>query len=112
MLIKEVASDPKSDRLVALVTFLTGRATDTGAKKQISKDSFMSMAQQLGINITDSNLQSMVDRPPLNNMLEPMDPQSNVIIFKGGKQSGVDMPVDKAQDIVAKAARSALQKRT
>lgn len=112
MRILEVASDPKPDRLVALVTFLTGRAQDTGARKQISKQAFMSMAQQLGVNITDSNLQAMVQRPPLSNMLEPIDPQSDQITFKGGDAGTVDMPVDKAQDIVAKAARSALQKRT
>lgn len=112
MLIQEVAMDPQPDRLVGLVSLLAGRAEDTGARKQISKNTFMSMAQQLGVNITDQNLQSMVERPPLSNMLEPIDPQSDVITFRGGEQSGVDMPVNKAQDIVAKAARSALQKRT
>ena len=56
MRILEVASDPKPDRLVALVTFLTGRAQDTGARKQISKQAFMSMAQQLGINSTPNFL--------------------------------------------------------
>jgi hypothetical protein len=89
-----------------------GRAQDTGAKKQISKQAFMSMAQSLDINITASNLQAMVDRPPLKNMLQPIDPQSDMITFKGGETDTVDMPVDKAQDIVAKAAKSALQKRT
>jgi hypothetical protein len=112
MLIEEVATDPKPDRLVGLVDLLVGRAQDTGAKKQISKQAFMSMAQSLGINITASNLQAMVDRPPLSNMLEPIDPQSDQITFKGGETDAVDMPVDKAQDIVAKAAKSALQKRT
>lgn len=112
MLIEEVATDPKPDRLVGLVDLLAGRAQDTGAKRQISKQAFMSMAQSLGINITDSNLQAMVDRPPLKNMLEPIDPQSDMISFKGSDAGTVDMPVDKAQDIVAKAAKSALQKRT
>ena len=56
MLITEVAQDPQPDRLVGLVSLLAGRAEDTGARKQISKDTFMSLAQQLGINITDSNL--------------------------------------------------------
>jgi hypothetical protein len=112
MLIEEVASDPNPDRLAGLIKFLAGRADDTGARKQISKNTFMSMAQQLGVNITDQNLQSMVERPPLSNMLEPIDPQSNVITFRGGEPQNIDMPVNKAQDIVAKSARSALQKRT
>jgi hypothetical protein len=112
MLITEVAQDPGADRLVGLVSLLVGRAEDTGARKQISKDTFMGLAQQLGINITDSNLQAMIERPPLKNLLEPIDPASAVITFKGGEAGGVDMPVNKAQDIVAKAAQSALQKRT
>jgi len=112
MRIQEVASDPNPDRLAGLVKFLAGRADDTGARKQISKAAFMSMAQQLGVNITDQNLQDMVSRPPLSNMLEPIDPQSDQITFRGGETGSVDMPVDKAQDIVAKAAKSALQKRT
>lgn len=112
MLITEVAQDPKPDRLVALVTFLSGRADDTGAQKQISKTAFMNMAQQIGINITPQNLQAMVERPPLSNLLEPIDPAADVITFRGGEQERVDMPVNKAQDIVAKAAKSALNKRS
>lgn len=111
MLIQEVASDPNPDRLAGLVKFLSGRAEDTGAKKQISKNSFMSMAQQLGVNITPQNLGDMLSRPPLDNMLEPLDPGSDVITFKSGEPQDIDMPVDKAQDIVSKAAKSALQKR-
>ena len=53
----------------------------------------------------------MIERPPLKNLLEPVDPASAVITFRGGDTGGVDMPVNKAQDIVAKAAQSALQKR-
>lgn len=113
MLIQEVAQDPRPDRLVGLVDLLAGRAEDTGAKRQISKDTFMSLAQQLGVNITDQNIQDMLNREPLKNLLEPIDPESpNVIVFKGPDQEGIDMPVDKAQDIVAKAAKSALQKRS
>lgn len=109
MLIQEVASDPQPDRLAALISFLAGRAEDTGARKQIGKQSFMSMAQQLGINITDSNLQAMASKPPLSNMLEPIDPQSDQIVFKGGEPGTVDMPVDKARDIVANMAKNAMK---
>lgn len=112
MLLWEVTGDPDAERLTALVSFLAGRARDTGAKQQIGKDAFMSMAQQLGINITDANLFSMIEREPLSNLLDTPEPGSNVITFKSGESDQVDMPVDKAQDIVAKAAKSALQKRT
>lgn len=111
MRILEVVMDPNPDRLTALVKFLNGRATDTGAKKQISKQTFMSMAQQLGVNITDQNLEDMLSRPPLDNLLEPPDPGAPNIQFKTGEPGEVNMPVNKAQDIVSKAAKSALQKR-
>lgn len=112
MLIQEVAQDPRPDRLVGLVDLLAGRAEDTGARKQISKQAFMSLAQQLGVNITDQNIDSMLDRVPLKNLLEPIDPENpGTIVFKGPDQEGIDMPVDKAQDIVSKAAKSAMNRR-
>jgi hypothetical protein len=97
---------------MGLVEFLAGRADDTGARRQISKNAFMSLAQELGINVTAANIAEIVGRPPLSNMLEPLDPSSDVITFRGGEVTPTQMPVSKAQDIVARAAKSALNKRT
>jgi hypothetical protein len=101
---------PSPDKLLGLVEFLAGRAEDTDATKQISKDAFMQMAKNLGININATNLPGIIDRPPLNNVLEPFDPNSDVITFKGANIGPTQMPVNKAQDIVAKAAKSAARK--
>jgi hypothetical protein len=92
------------------VEFLAGRADDTNATKQISKDAFVQMANNLGINVNAANLPGIIDRPPLNNVLEPFDPNSNMITFKGANIGPTQMPVNKAQDIVAKAAKSAARK--
>jgi hypothetical protein len=70
----------------------------------------MQMAKNLGININATNLPGIIDRPPLNNVLEPFDPNSDVITFKGANIGPTQMPVNKAQDIVAKAAKSAARK--
>jgi hypothetical protein len=112
MRILEVDSSmtPNPDKLLGLVEFLAGRAEDTDATKQISKDAFMQMAKNLGININATNLPGIIDRPPLNNVLEPFDPNSDVITFKGANIGPTQMPVNKAQDIVAKAAKSAARK--
>ena len=109
MRVNEVSNpqDPDPDRLVGLVQFLAGRASDTASRKQISQQTFMQLAQQLGINVTPSNLSQMVDQPPLNNLLEPLDPNSGVITFKGGEQAPAGMPVNKAQDVVASMAKRA-----
>lgn len=111
MLIQEVQGDPDADRLTALSQFLRGRAKDTDAKPQISKQSFMKLAQELGVNVTSANLQSMLERPPLKNLLTTDSQNPDVLTFDMGDKN-VAMPVDKAQDIVAKAAKSALNKRT
>jgi hypothetical protein len=104
------ASTPSPDKLLGMVEFLAGRAEDTNATKQISKDAFMQMAKNLGININASNLQAIVEKPPLNNVLEPFDPNSSVITFKGANIGPTQMPVNKAQDIVAAAAKKAARK--
>lgn len=102
---------PEPDKLLGLVNFLNGRAEDTNAQKQISRDAFMNLARSLGVNITPGNLETLVGQPPLSNLLEPLDPNSNVISFKGaGEPNSPEMPVNKAQDIVAAAAKKAANK--
>lgn len=101
---------PSPDKLLGMVEFLAGRAEDTNATKQISKDAFIQMAKHLGININNNNIQSIVEKPPLNNVLEPFDPNSNMITFKGANIGPTQMPVNKAQDIVANAAKKAAKR--
>ena len=104
-------TQPGSDQLLGLVEFLSGRAEDTNATKQISQQAFLNMAQQLGISVTRDNLPQLTTKPPLSNILEPLQPDSNdPIVFKGGEPSGLTMPVTKAQDIVAAAAKKAMGK--
>jgi hypothetical protein len=93
-----------------LVQFLDGRAKDTNAKKEISQDAFIKLANDLDINITPQNLADVVSQEPLSNLLEPMDPNTGVLVFKGAGEPNVAMPVNKAQDIVASAAKSAMNK--
>lgn len=114
MLILEVDTSmvptPSPDKLLGMVEFLAGRAEDTNATKQISKDAFIQMASHLGININANNLQDIIEKPPLSNILEPFDPNSDVITFKGAEIGPTQMPVNKAQDIVAAAAKKAASK--
>jgi hypothetical protein len=110
MRITEVADSQDPNKLLGLVEFLKGRAEDTGAKQQINAETFVTLAQQLGINATTANLDKIINRPPLDAILEPYDPTTGTITFKGSASQSVDMPVDKAQDIVARAAKSALRR--
>ncbi len=104
------APTPDPAQLSGLVQFLNGRANDTNAKKEISQDAFLKLAQDLDINITPQNLADVVNQPPLSNLLEPMDPNTGVLVFKGAGEPNVSMPVNKAQDIVAAAAKKAASK--
>lgn len=114
MKIFEVAGDsstPSPDQLLGLVQFLAGRADDTSAPKQISVDAFVNLAQSLDINVNKNNVQEIVGQPPLSSVLEPLDPSTNQIMFKGAETAEpVKMPVNKAQDIVAAAAKSAMKR--
>jgi hypothetical protein len=102
---------PSAEKLMGLVSFLAGRSEDTNAKKQISQDAFINMARQLGIHITQQQLADITLLPPISNVLEPLTPGStDPIVYKGGEPEAVSMPVNKAQDIVAKAAKSAMNR--
>ena len=105
---QDAGADP--NKLVGLVQFLAGRAEDTNARKQISQDAFIKMAQSLGINITSQNLGGLIAQPPLNGVLEPLDPNSGMITFKGAEIGPVKMSVPQAQQVVDKMAKSAMKR--
>jgi hypothetical protein len=110
MLIREVA-DPNTTKLFGLAEFLLGRANDEAAPKQINTAAFIKLAREMGITVTPSTLADLVASPPLNNIVEPIEPGAQVIKFKSGESPDVAMPVNKAQDIVASAAKRAASKR-
>jgi hypothetical protein len=111
MRIDEVEADNTADRLMALARFAAGRAEDTSAKMQMPVDAFINRAQSMGIDINADTLQTLVGQPPLNGIFNPMEPNATELTFKGNEKPGpVTMPVTQAQDIVANAAQSALNK--
>jgi hypothetical protein len=108
----ESGNTPDPTKLMGLVNFLSGRADDENAQKQISTAAFISTARSLGFPINEKNVVSVVSQPPLDSVLEPMDPQNPTVIkYKGAGEDGpTKMPVNKAQDIVAASAKSAMQR--
>jgi hypothetical protein len=111
MLIREFSEGSvNTTRLAALIDFLAGRAEDTNAKKQISKQAFINAAKNLGINLNDQLLSELVLKEPLKNILEPIEPNSDVIRYKGNEEVDTAMPVDRAEDIVAQNAKDAMKR--
>ena len=110
MLICEVANSD-AQKLVALSQFLTGRSKDENAKKQISQTAFVDLAKSLGVNVTSENLSELIAQAPLKNVLEPYDPQSGVVRFKGDTEATTGMSVDQARAVVDSNAKAALKRR-
>ena len=114
MLIREFALDSgvkSQEQLLALTTFLKDRAQDENAAAQISQDAFIQAAKSLGINVTPDNLADMIAQPPLSNVLEPIDPNSGVLRFKGNTEATTGMSVDQARAVVDSNAKAALKRR-
>ena len=110
MLIFEV-EDPNGQKLMALSQFLSGRSDDESAQKQISQQAFIDLAKSLGVNVTPENLGDMIAKPPLSNVLEPLEPNSGVVRFKGDTEATTGMSVDQARAVVDSNAKSAMKRR-
>ena len=110
MLIREVA-DPSIQRLAALSQILLGRSKDETAKKQISQTAFIDLAKSLGVNVTADNLGDLINQEPLSNLLEPLEPNSGVVRFKGDTEAQTGMSVDQARAVVDSNAKAAMKRR-
>jgi hypothetical protein len=106
------SADPTAQKLLALSQFLAGRADDENAQKQISTDAFVEAAKSLGLEVNEQNLPELMDQEPLKDILEPLDPNSGIIRFRGNTAGDTGMPVDQARAIVDKNAKAALKRRT
>lgn len=103
------SADPK--KLLALTTFLSARAEDENARKEISQTAFIDLARSLGVNLTPDLLGELISQPPLSNVLEPLDPNSGVVRFKGNTEATTGMTVDQARAVVDSNAKAALKRR-
>jgi hypothetical protein len=113
MLIFEVedSSGVDTSKLIGVVEFLISRAEDTNAKKQISTQAFINLAKGQGVNITKDTLGDLISKEPLSNLLEPYDPNSNVVRFKGNDNpSNMSMNPDQAQQVVSQNAKAAMKR--
>jgi len=104
-------TDPNTRKLAALSQFLLGRSEDESARKQISQTAFIEAAKSLGVNVTKENLGDLISQEPLKNILEPLEPNSGVVRFKGDTEEQTGMSVDQARAVVDSNAKAALKRR-
>jgi hypothetical protein len=102
--------DFNAQKLVALSTWLADRAKDENAQGQISQDAFINAAKSLKVNVTPENLGELIAREPLSNVLEPLDPNSGVVRFKGNLETTTGMTVNQAQEVVKSNAKAAMKR--
>ena len=102
---------PDSQKLLALTKFLSGRADNTTAKKEISQAAFVDLAQSLGVSISPESLGNLISQEPLSNVLEPLEPNSGVVRFKGNTEAETGMSVDQARAVVDTNAKAAMNRR-
>lgn len=110
MKINEVL-EPDTKKLVALTTFLIQRNRDRSASPDFNRQDFIDLAASMGINVDDDTLNDLIAKEPLSNLLEPIEPNSQTIRFKGNVKRDTDMSVDQAKDLVKKNAQQALKRR-
>jgi hypothetical protein len=101
-----------SQKLLALSQFLLGRASDETAAKEISQAAFIDLAKSLGVNVTTENLNQLINQEPLSNILEPLEPGSSVVRFRGNVEGAPGMSVDQARATVDSNAKAALKRRS
>jgi len=90
---------------------LLGRSEDESARKQISQDAFIEAAKSLGVNVTSENLGDLISQEPLKNILEPLEPNSGVVRFRGDTEAQTGMSVDQARAVVDSNAKAAMKRR-
>jgi hypothetical protein len=110
MLIREFAEDSTAQRLAMMTQFMIGRAEDQAAKMQISIDAYINAAKSMNINLTPQTLADMAGQDPLKNLIEPIEPNSGVIRFKGNTEAATGMSVNNAREVVNKNAKAAMRR--
>jgi len=103
------SDNPSAQQLVALAQYLLGRSDDEATQHTVPIDVFLSMAHNMGVNITDQQLRTLATQDPLKNIIQNVDADNIVLVGAGiTGDEGVDtMTVDQAQDTVAGMADSA-----
>lgn len=115
MRIVEVTDVDQSNtiRLAAVADFLIGRSNDKNAAKTFSTQSFISLANNMGMSLTYPQLQNLSQQQPLSNLIKNVTPEK--VEFRGPGDSSLDATdldkqKEKSQDRVDKMAQRAASK--
>ena len=105
----ERSDKPSAQQLTALAQYLVGRSEDANNDYTVPIKVFLSMAHNMGVNITDQQLRTLAIQDPLKNIISNVTADEIILIGAGvtGEEGEDTMTVDQAQDTVAGMANSA-----
>lgn len=105
----ERSDKPSAQQLTALAEYLLGRADDENTEHTVPIGVFLSMAHNMGVNITDQQLRTLATKDPLKNIISNVDADNIILVGAGvtGDEGADTMTVDQAQDTVASMADNA-----
>jgi len=105
----ERSDKPSAQQLTALAEYLLGRADDEDTEHTVPIGVFLSMAHNMGVNITDQQLRTLATKDPLKNIISNVDADNIILVGAGvtGDEGADTMTVDQAQDTVASMADNA-----
>ena len=103
------SNKPSAQQLTALAEYLLGRADNENTAHTVPIEVFLSMAHNMGVNITDQQLRTLSTQDPLKNIISNVDADNIILVGAGvtGEEGEDTMTVDQAQDTVAGMAASA-----
>ena len=112
-LIEFEVNSANTQKLAALSQFLLSRTNDTNAKKTMPVSSFLDLANNMGVGLTDDQLRNLIQQPPLNKIIANIegDADTGTITFKGADEVAPNMSVDQARETVNTMAQRALNKK-
>ena len=105
----ERSDKPSAQQLTALAEYLLGRAEDEDTQRTVPIGVFISMAHNMGVNISDKQLRTLATQDPLKNIIQNVDADNIVLVGAGitGDEGADTMTVDQAQATVAGMADAA-----
>jgi hypothetical protein len=82
--------NPVVTKLAAIVAQIYADIKDTGAKKPISVVSLLEILSRNGIELSRRDLESMIDQPPLSNLIANLQGNDVIFIDQDGKDDQGD----------------------
>jgi hypothetical protein len=101
-------NDPLRVKLVAVVSQLKSRISDTNTKEPMTTDALIELLAQNDIEVDKSDLYDMVKKEPLSNIIQNIN--GHEVIFKGQTSNDMsDLDPGENEKTREKMAKSALK---